>query len=103
MNELKVITNNVPRNLLYGYELTDEQKKDFDYIDQDEFDSHDFIAYRSCIYDICEFMRINLQDPGHPVLFEKWDGYSSDSFFSGVLIRYNPDNNEQVIMARYIS
>ena len=31
MRELKVTTNNKPRQLIYGWELTDKQKAWFDY------------------------------------------------------------------------
>lgn len=92
---LEIITNNQPRNLLYGSELTDKQKEDFDYID--DIDSHDFISYKGHIYDPSEFMRT--EEKGD---FAAWQGYSSDSAFSGVLLRYTEDQ-EQVIMATYYS
>ena len=92
---LEIITNNQPRNLLYGSELTDKQKEDFDYID--DIDSHDFISYKGRIYDPSEFMRT--EEKGD---FAAWQGYSSDSAFSGVLLRYTEDQ-EQVIMGTYYS
>lgn len=92
---LEIITNNQPRNLLYGSELTDKQKEDFDYID--DIDSHDFISYKGQIYDPSEFMRT--EEKGD---FAAWQGYSSDSAFSGVLLRYTEDQ-EQVIMGTYYS
>ena len=44
MINIKIITNNKPRQLIYGYELTDKQKQDFDYIT--DIDSHDFVKYK---------------------------------------------------------
>ena len=54
------MTNNKPRQLIYGYELTDKQKQDFDYID--DIDSHDFVKYKNNIYDLSEFMRVENND-----------------------------------------
>ena len=56
MGNINIITNNKPRQLIYGYELTDKQKQDFDYID--DIDSHDFVKYKNNIYDLSEFMRV---------------------------------------------
>ena len=92
---MKIITNNKPRQLVYGYELTDKQKQDFDYID--DIDSHDFVIYKNNAYDLSEFMRIGNNDK-----LEGWDGYSSDSFFSGTLVKY-ADDMESIIMGWYYS
>ena len=98
---LKIITNNVPRLLLYGYELTPEQKSDFDYID--DIDSHPFVIFKGNVYDIGEFMRT----PSHNSPFTEWHGYRSDSYFSGVLIKYCDGgpwyDGDRVIMGWYIS
>lgn len=89
---MKIITNNVPRNMIYGYELTDKQKQDFDYIY--DIDSHDFVKYKNNIYDLSEFMRIENNDS-----LKDWHGYSSDSFFSGTLVKYI--DSDTVIMGWY--
>ena len=101
---MKITTNYNWRNLLYGYELTAEQKAEFDYID--DIDSHDFIRYQGNIYDPSEFMAIpdcanQAVDDGFAE-FRTWQGYHSDSFFSGILIRYSGDF-EQVQVGRYCS
>lgn len=97
--DLKIITNHVPRNLVYGYELTDKERAKFDYVKPDEIDSHDFFRYKGRIYDPREFMVISRHAP-EPM--QSWDGYSSDTFFSGILIKYVNDN-EQVIVGMYMS
>ena len=91
--------------MLYSYELTEEQRKDFDYIPEEDFAYHNFVSYRGCIYDTSDFVTTTPGPWNHglPSEFKSWDGYSSDSFFSGVLIRYNPENDDQVIMGTYIS
>ena len=94
MNNIKIITNNKPRQLIYGYELTDKQKQDFDYIE--DFDSHDFVKYKNNIYDLSEFMRIETIDS-----LKDWHGYNSDSSFSGTLVKYI--DSDTVIMGWYYS
>ena len=89
MTNIKIMTNNKPRQLIYGYELTDKQKQDFDYIE--DIDSHDFVKYKNNIYDLSEFMRVENNDS-----LKDWQGYSSDSYFSGTLVKYI--DNDNVIM-----
>ncbi len=95
---MNIITNNQWRNMLYGYELPESVKSDFDYID--DIDSSDFIKYRGVYYSVCDFMR--LPEVGGPDFGEQWDGYASDSFFSGVLIQLSPEDNIYKV-ATYIS
>ena len=97
MDKLTIITNHVPRNMKYGYEMPEKIKSDFDYIDKDDFDTHDFFVYRGRWYDPSEFMRCDGNDA-----LKGWDGYSSDSYFSGILIKYTSDM-EQVIVGMYLS
>ena len=94
MRNIKIITNNKPRQLIYGYELTDKQKQNFDYIE--DFDSHDFVKYKNNIYDLSDFMRIETIDS-----LKEWHGYNSDSFYSGTLVKYI--DSDTVIMGRYYS
>lgn len=95
MGEMTVKTNKHWRNLLYGYELTPEERKDFDYIDPEDFDSHAFFRYRGVVYDPGEFMCC-------PDDLGPWDGYASDTFFSGIVIRYSRDT-ERVQVGTYYS
>jgi hypothetical protein len=97
MANITIKTNNVPRNLIYGYQLTAKERKEFDYISDEDIVTRDFFRYKGRIYDIQEFMRIdNHSDSG----MRQWQGYHSDSFFSGILIKYVNDN-EQIIVGTY--
>ena len=98
---MEIITNNKPRQLTYGYELSEREKVEFDYINPDDFDSHDFIRYKGNVYDPDEFMRIDKCIAPHPQRegWENWDGYMSDTFFSGILVKYV--DSYSVIMATY--
>ena len=85
---MKIITNNHWRTFLYGYELTDKERAEFDWIDPEEFDCHSFFRYRGWVYSLSEFMPAGfLQDA-------TWDGYKGDSFFSGVAIKLSDDGEQ---------
>lgn len=91
-------TNNKPRPILYGYELTTKEKQEFDYLD--DIESASFVRYKGQVRDLGEFLIIT---KNMPFCNNGWQGYSSDSFFSGVVIKYAPDDNETVIVGRYYS
>jgi hypothetical protein len=96
MSTLTIRTNNQPRHLIYGYELTAKEKLEFDYIDAEEIDTHEFFRFKGIVYDPSEFM-----DCSHAFGIDAWHGYYSDSFFSGVLIKYT--GNDAVIVGQYFS
>lgn len=96
MSTLKVITNNHARQLVYGYELTEAQKADFDYLDAEELETHDFFVYKGQVYDPCEFERI---DKGRFPKLANWDGIHGDSFFSGILFRW--EDTDAVVVGWY--
>ena len=95
---LTIKTNNVPRPIIYGYELTDKERSEFDYYDSADLDYATFFRYKGSIYDLDEFMLVTDTMKS----FRSWDGYCSDSFFSGILVRYS-DDFESVIVATYYS
>lgn len=98
MSDLKIITNNKMRVIVRWHDLTPKEQAEFDYLDtEDRQDSTEFFRYRGNVYDIGEFMSCkSWPDVG------KWEGYHSESAFSGILIRI-VDDYERVIVGRYIS
>jgi hypothetical protein len=94
---LTIKTDNKWRNLLYGYELPKKQRKEFDYLTDEEFETRNFVKYRGNYYDMDTFMLT----PKWSALAE-WDGYASDSYFSGVVIKIS-SNMEQYKIGRYYS
>ena len=90
--EAKIVTNNRPRNLVYGYELSEKERADFDYIEEEDFDSHDFFRYRGRIFDLSEAERTSVNG---------WDGQYVDSFYSAILIKLVDD--DQVICGLYLA
>uniref|UniRef100_A0A6M3IYD1 Uncharacterized protein n=1 Tax=viral metagenome TaxID=1070528 RepID=A0A6M3IYD1_9ZZZZ len=83
-DKLTIITNGHPRDIIGGWELTEEEREEVDYYEtKEELEDASFFRYKGNTYDIGEFSRIS---KGTFPPF--WDGYISDSFFSGILIRY---------------
>lgn len=100
-DNLEIRTNNVPRQVLYWFDLSEKERREFDYIDTDEAQADaSFFRYKGAVYDIGNFMLVSggMRAGG----FRNWDGYASDSFFSGVLIKYCK-GFEHVIAATYFS
>lgn len=94
---MSVITNNQPRLLLSGHELTAKEAADFDYLfDADGIPEGDFFRYRGRVYSMADFMAC----PATDATLSGWNGYASDSYFSGVLVRYAADR-DSVIVGRY--
>ena len=114
---LKVITNHVPRDVVNGYEMDPEIL--FDEFDIDANDpeldedmiadlcSMQFVKFRDVWYNLEDFITTSPGPWNHglPEEFKEWDGYASDSFFSGVLLKYARDDDrmdfDQVVMATY--
>jgi hypothetical protein len=99
MSEIRIVTNNVPRDIVEAYELNASERAEFDYlnwaaIEADE-DSASFFRYRGDLYDLGNFMRVS-----DSAAMAGWDGYASDSYFSGTLVKYVEDG-ERIIVGRY--
>jgi hypothetical protein len=100
---LTFVTNNVPRDILEAFELTADERAEFDYLDWDALeageDSASFFRYRGETYDLGEFEVWD--NPASPTR-QGWDGVKPDSYFSGLVVRY-VDDCERVIVGRYYS
>lgn len=90
----RIITNNAPRNMLYWHDLTAKEQENFDWMEDPE--AEDFFRYKGYVYALCEFMRC----PQQVVSFHGWHGYTSEGFFSGIVVKVIDD---QVIVGRYYS
>ena len=110
---MQIITNNQPRPVLFAYELTEKERKEFDYIE--DIASPDcqavFVRYKGQVYDLGEFLRIvpagttggSFAHYDHAGNLKGWQGIHTESFFSGVLIKYTDNDCEHVIVGRYFS
>jgi hypothetical protein len=122
---MTIRTNNVPRPVLHAYELSLSELADFDYLidvaddasDDDKqtawFDSGaTFIRYRGELYSMNDFVAIvprsqyrggytHAVDDDSPLL--RWDAILTDSFFSGIVIRYADRDCETVVVGLALS
>ena len=99
MNELTIKTNNVPRPLMFLKDFSEpiqsEIRKDYDWMDSQDIESNfGFFAYRGQVYHLQDFMRVT--DVSGSSL-NGWDGYASDSAWSGTLVRLTEDCNFVVV------
>ena len=85
-------TNNVPRTLIDGYELTAEQREEFDYLDNDELDQASFFKYKGQYYNLGEVV-------GNPAE-DEYDGHIATSYFSAILVKI-VDCDTVIIASQY--
>ena len=100
-SKVTIISNYHRRDILYWHELTDQEREEFDWIKEDE---HTFFRFKDWAYCLSDFMRTD----GFGSPFASWDGYSNDTFFSGVLVKYPVEewgdiDTDHVIVGWYLS
>lgn len=108
---VKIVTNNVPRDVLMdGMGMTEDERAQFDYIDWAAVERGDagceFFRFKGQLYDLGD-MEAGYGSP-NPDWMKGWDNYISDSFFSGIVIKFpkdefNPEERdwERVIVGTY--
>ena len=82
---MKIITNHHWREVLTSFDLTSKEAKEFDYLDLENGEGS-FFRYKGQAYDLGEFM--HWDNPASPTRGD-WDGFRSDSFFSGLVVKYS--------------
>lgn len=99
MSAITIRTNNVPRPLLFGSDLTDKERAGLDYLDFSEENDNsaafkEFFRYKGDVYDLGECMSTDglgeLRKAG-------WEGYYGETFFSSVVIKF-VNRGESVIV-----
>lgn len=90
---IEIIRNGHSRDLLHESDLSTRERAEFDYIEQGEAEYPRFFRYRRAIYDVEEFTVA-------PKSMSPFEGYSPDTYFSGVLIRFDKDY-AAVFVGRY--
>ena len=93
MSELKIRTNGHYRPVLNWYDLLPKEQEEYAYLEEE---GGSFFRYRGWTYFLGDFMRVD----NEPHFIGKWDGVHADSFFSGVLVRYE-DGGHSVKVGRY--
>lgn len=97
MNQMKVVTNRVPRDLVHGCELNEKERAEFDFLTSEEIDCDLFFRYRGQVYYLGNFMRQEIEASGIT-----WHGAQGDHYFAGTLVHIC-DDHEHVIVGRYYS
>ena len=106
---MKFTTNNKPREVIYGYQLTEKEYQDFDYLGEygsDDMCMAQFIRYKGEVYYLGDFVRI--VQPGDPDYhfahinwnnkYGDWEAILAETFFSGLVIKWVDDNYETVVV-----
>ena len=78
---MTIKTNNHSRAILNAYDLTPAELEAFDYLEDGE---GSFIRYKGKVWELGEFTSTNL---------EGWEGISSDTAFSGAVIKLSEDGD----------
>lgn len=102
MGKLEIITDHKWKMFKYRDEVPQKQVNDYDWLSEEE-KTDGWIWYRKRVYHISEFMDLNnkFHNPNHPFP-APWNGYISDSFFSGILIEISEDG-EMYRIGTYLS
>ena len=89
------------RTFKYGYELPKKWRKEFDWLKGEAFTDGNFAYYRKWYYALDEFLRI--EPSGQTIGFRGWDGYISDTYGSGTVIKISSDGNRYKIGHYYVT
>jgi hypothetical protein len=112
---MTIKTNNVPRDVVEAYELTAEERAEFDYLDwaaiDEGRDSASFVRFKGELYDLGEFEAIDPQRIATHQGSElsAWHACRTDSYFSGLVIRFPPNDTdgepdyERVVVGLYLT
>ena len=93
MSEVTVTSNGHWRELVALCEMPQDAADEFDYVDEDEHCRRmpRFFVYRGVWYDSYEFV---ITDGYFDSVVASWDGIQTDSFFSGIVIRFAGEAND---------
>ena len=89
---MTIISNYQPRPLLSGLDLTDNEREEFDYMEDIE-GNNGFFRYKGDVYNLDMFINWN-----HPY----WNGCHNLNFWSGICIKVN-SATDSVIVGLYHS
>jgi len=112
-DQITIKTNNQARDVLRSYDLTEKERAEFDYLDEEQIEWASFFRCKGQVYDLGEFSTIvpgDYKGALHPMTLRDTDnrlkgrqGYESHSYFDGLVIKYTDHYCESVIVGRYYS
>ncbi len=99
---MKITTNNHPRQLHCLINIPQVEQEWFDYIEGEDKFSLRMFRYKGEWYDSWDFTTTGPGPWSHglPEAFRKWNGYASDTYWSGILIRLQYED-DQVVVGSY--
>jgi hypothetical protein len=92
---ITVTTNNNARPLVSWHDIPETSRGWFDYLDDFERLESRLVSYRGDYYDVFDMLRATA-----PLSASGWHGYSSETYFSGIVVRLN-DDDDTVVIGRY--
>jgi len=93
---IEVKTNSAERRTLDGFELTERERAEFDYLDEQEFAEPRFVRYKGIVYDLYDFPMAPKQTG-----FQRWAIAIADTFFSGIVARFPYMDSQTVVIGTY--
>jgi hypothetical protein len=91
---MNIKTNNQQRPIIYWHDLPESAKDEYENISDT---GSSFFKYKGQYYAFDEFS--GCKDGGP---FDGWHGYMSDTAFSGIVVRYSDDwDNDSVIVGYF--
>jgi hypothetical protein len=97
MYGIQIIGNGHSIPLISGWELSGKEKKEFDWMKAVE-NEWAFFRYRGQVYSLEEFSR---PDKNAADWLKSFDGYLSESFFSGVAIKLGDKDGDTDFVRAY--
>ena len=95
MADMTVKTNQQYRNILRWWDLTEKEKKEFDYLtNEDDQNAASFVRYCGTTYDLREFQTTRGLSVFSPL--RAWHAYHSDCFYAGVVVKFSRDHERVV-------
>jgi hypothetical protein len=98
---MQITTNHQARELISAFELNTAQytklRKEFDYLDDQDFESAMFFTYKGQIYCLADFMRLDGE-----LLAKGWQGVHNFTYGCGLLVKI-VDSFQSVVVASYCS
>ena len=109
-DEVTVVTNNHPRDLVSSYEvngkLEAKLRKEFDYITDEEWYEecfNRFFCYKDQWYDVNNFEVLTTMwgTNAGSLRNQGWQGVLHNAFYSGILVKYAGGEFDQVVVGKY--
>jgi len=91
MADMIVKTNRQFRSILNWWDLTEKEKREFDYFATVgvAVGEASFIRYKGSVYDLGEFQTTHGMPEFSPL--KGWHAYRSDCFYAGVVVKFSRD------------